>query len=182
MRAYQVGPLLEIPAAYASIPKHENEQALVLDLPSDIGFEYKDFYADLYDDPVAFQTQDPDLMPRLNVADARSTLISYRDVYHYNRDAFYQNWQTRHKMDIIGGVTGYFPVARLIFDRRIKDLPGEEALRWFRKNGIDYIVYHPEMLLPGEDNILPFLERSPLLRVVSADERMVAFAFVDAKD
>jgi len=91
---------------------------------------------------------------------------SGNNLFVYNREIIYMNWQTQHKQNITGGVNGYYPVSRVIIQKYIDSLPERNSFSSLSKLGVDYIVFHKTMLLPGEKNLLPQLNRSDCVEKV----------------
>ena len=179
MPAYQLGPLLKLPNEYAEFVKGKSG-SLILDLPSRLDMLYLNWDYARFNKPANFVWADRS-SPFLNAADRGTTALSYLPLYHYNREAIYMNWQTQHHQNIIGGVNGYYPVSRLIYDRWLEDLPDDHAIEWLRQQGVDFIVYHRNMLLPGETDIVPQLAQSPLLREVFSGKQITVFSFVNPR-
>jgi hypothetical protein len=177
LRPVKLGPHLEAPAEYMAFFADKHDK-LILDLPTGLGLRYDNFKHSVFHDPAAFIYREPG-QPQLSALDERMVSVSDRDIYHYNRDLLYMNWQTQHKQNIVGGANGYFPVSRLIFERWALDLPDERALLWLREQGVDYIAYHQEMVLPGDRPLLYYFENSPHLKLVVDGERSKIFEFVD---
>lgn len=173
--SYPLGPLLEIPSEYKKFMEGKRD-AIVLDLPSRFGMLYPNWDPALFSNPRAFVHADPSAPP-LTVLDRSSYSLSHLPLFNYSREFLYMNWQTQHKANIVGGANGYFPVSRLVYDRWLEDLPDERVLTWIYDQGVDYVVYHKHMLVPGEADMLPQLSQSPQLRVVFAGEQIVVFEF-----
>lgn len=176
--AYKLERRLTAPAEYAAYLAGR-PNALVLDLPTDFHFEYDNWSYAAFADARAFVAADPSRRP-LEVSDVSTVANSHADVFAYNRDMYYMNWQTQHRRNIVGGLNGYFPASRLIFDRFTKDLPSERALLWLRGQGVTHIAYHREMIIAGDPAVLYGLETSPLLRKVVDGERSQVFEFIAA--
>lgn len=119
------------------------EGDLILDLPSDIGLNFKK---------------------------------SGDELFGYNREIIYMNWQTEHKKNIIGGVNGYYPGSRVILQKYINELPGEKSLGILAKLGLDYIVFHKNMILPKEEYLLPSLENSDFLKKIIDTNEIAIFS------
>lgn len=177
LRAYPLGPLLTLPDEYATFVEGKTG-AVILDLPSRLDHLYLNWDPDVFQEPEEFVFADHSA-PVLIALDRGTTALSYLPLFHYTRDTIYMNWQTQHKQNIVGGVNGYLPVSRLIYDRWLEDLPGERAIEWLRGQGVDYIVFHPSMLLPGETDIRPQLANSPHLRQVYSGNQITVFSFVE---
>lgn len=177
--AYKLERRLSAPPEYAAYLAGRPD-ALVVDLPTDFHFEYDNWSYAAFADADAYVAADPNRRP-LKVADVSTVANSHADVFAYNRDMYYMNWQTQHNRNIVGGLNGYFPASRLIFDRWTKDLPSERALLWLRGQGVTHIAYHREMIIPGDPEVMYGLETSPLLRKVVDGDRSQVFEFVDPK-
>ena len=80
------------------------------------------------------------------------------DLYGWNRESLYMNWQTRHRFDIVNGVNGYFPAMRIEVQKIIDRLPDASAFQELRELGVDYIALHRELFLPGDGDLGPLIE------------------------
>lgn len=97
------------------------------------------------------------------------------DLYVFNRELVYMNWQTYHGNDIANGVNGYIPLERIEVQKLIAALPRDEAIEGLRDIGVDFIVFNKEMLLEGERSILLDLRRSPELECLLDGSSTVVF-------
>jgi hypothetical protein len=97
------------------------------------------------------------------------------DLYVFNRELIYLNWQTYHRQSIVNGVNGYIPRARIATQRLIAKLPGEEAIAGLARMGVGYIAYNKKLVLPGEADLLPGLQRASSLETVSDSETTAIF-------
>jgi hypothetical protein len=101
---------------------------------------------------------------------------SSKDLFEYNREAIYMNWQTQHHLNIVGGVNGYFPKTRMIVEKCIKRLPESDSIAELREMGIEYLVFHKTMVLQGEEGWLAALRKSNfILEEVFDNEQMTIF-------
>jgi len=82
------------------------------------------------------------------------------DLYVFNRELVYMNWQTYHGDTIVNGVSGYIPLSRIAVQKLIEALPADEAIAALARLGVDYIVFNRNLVLPGEPNLVPGLRRS----------------------
>ena len=112
-----------------------------------------------------------DLPSEIGIAFAKSEY----PLFQYNREIIYINWQTRHSQNIIGGVNGYYPRSRLEIQKEINAIPHPLALAKLARIGVDHIVFHKQMTLPGEGNILKGLDGSRYLVKVKEDEKTCVF-------
>jgi hypothetical protein len=85
------------------------------------------------------------------------------DIFEWNREAIYMNWQTYHRQNIFNGVNSYFPRSRFDVQRHIYRLPSPAAIRTLQEFGMEYIVFHKNLILHHTENILAQLKQSPLL-------------------
>ncbi len=102
-----------------------------------------------------------------------------RDLYPLNREIIYMNWQTHLRQNTFNGVNGYLPRSRVEAQRLIDRLPDDAALDGLLALAGDgtplYIAFHKDLVLPGEEALLPLLERSPRLRPVLRGETDLLF-------
>jgi hypothetical protein len=80
------------------------------------------------------------------------------------REQVYMFWQTFHKQNVING-SGYLPVSRVENQKLIDRIREPGALdSLILGNGLTYIVYHQNMLLPDEDpDMMQVLEKADSL-------------------
>jgi hypothetical protein len=100
---------------------------------------------------------------------------SAQDLYAFNRELIYMNWQTYHRQDIVNGVNGYIPHSRIQVQRLIATLPSESAIAGLRELGVRFIAFNKGMLLPGEPSLIPALRRSRMLIPVLESESTAVF-------
>lgn len=105
-------------------------------------------------------------------SDYRARLPQEGPIWTYSRDALYMNWQSYHKQIILGGINGYLPASRLVVDELSKNLPKKDAIDKLKEIGLEYLVFHKQLVLfPGE-NILNDLKGSTLLNVEFEDDEI----------
>ena len=118
--------------------------------------------------------------PELQVMNMGMFVDSWDDIFQYNREIIYTNWQNRHKIDSINGVNGYFPTPRMIFQYHINRLPDPESFMFLKKSGINFIVWHEFMKIKSDKMPLSELEKSPCLRKIAENgEGSVLFRLVN---
>jgi len=88
------------------------------------------------------------------------------DLYVFNRELIYLNWQTYHRQSIVNGVNGYIPRPRVAVQKLISRLPSEEAIAGLARMGVDYVAFNKTLVLPGEADLLPGLKRARSLESV----------------
>jgi len=102
-----------------------------------------------------------------------------QDLYPLNREIIYMNWQTYLRRNTMNGVNGYLPRSRVEAQRYIDGLPDDAALDGLLAlaggAGPLYIAFHRGLVLPGEEDLLPRLERAPRLRPVLRGDSAVLF-------
>lgn len=98
-----------------------------------------------------------------------------KDINPYNREFIYLNWQTQHRQNTVNGLNGYYPVARLEIQKAIDSFPEEIALKEAADFGIDYLVFHKNLTLHGEENLLQKLTDSPNLKLLMQTEVTAIF-------
>lgn len=86
----------------------------------------------------------------------------------FSREYIYMYWQSKHKQYCLNGAVAFFPPERLHNAMLTQNITEDNALEeLIRRNGIDYIVYHPELELPNEVSYLTFLQKSPQLKLIT---------------
>jgi hypothetical protein len=97
------------------------------------------------------------------------------DLYVFNRELIYMNWQTYTGQSIVNGVNGYIPRSRIEVQKLIARLPSEEAVAGLARMGVGFIAFNKDLLLPGEAAMLPALRRARSLEPVLDSEATVVF-------
>jgi hypothetical protein len=97
------------------------------------------------------------------------------DLYVFNRELIYMNWQAYHGQDIVNGVNGYIPLSRIAVQKLISRLPSDVAVAGLARMGVGFIAFNKGLLLPGEAALLPRLRRAASLETVLDTERTVVF-------
>lgn len=178
MQAYPVGRFVSLPPEYGIFANRE-KPAVVLDLPARLTMDYENWDETEFDRPDDHVRRDSG-RSRLRVSGGfRMFLDSHENLFEYNREIIYMNWQTRHWQHIVGGINGYFPTPRVIFQKKVMDLPKPPALQWLKRNGVTHLAFHKDMVLHGESGLLNGLRASPLLEPIVEGERMVVFRMND---
>jgi hypothetical protein len=98
-----------------------------------------------------------------------------KDINPYNREFIYLNWQTQHRQNTVNGLNGYYPAARLEIQKAIDQFPQPGALKEAADFGIDYLVFHKNLTLHGEENLLQQLTASPDLKILMQTEETAIF-------
>lgn len=65
----------------------------------------------------------------------------------YIDEIIYVLWQTNHQRNILGGVSGYYPLSRIETQGYADLLPSEEAFHYFRGLGVTHFVWHDSSFL-----------------------------------
>ena len=97
------------------------------------------------------------------------------DLYVFNRELIYVNWQTYHGQDIVNGVNGYIPKSRIALQKLIARLPNDMAIASLARLGVGYIAFNKTVALPGEAALLPRLRKAASLETVVDSESTVIF-------
>lgn len=94
----------------------------------------------------------------------------------FSREYIYMYWQSKHKQNCLNGAVAFFPPERLHNAKLTQHITEGNALdELIKENGIDYIVYHPELELPNEVSYLTFLRESPQLKLISDKNVFMVF-------
>jgi len=97
----------------------------------------------------------------------------------FSREYLYMYWQSKHRQHGLNGAVAFFSPQRLQNAALSASLPNTEALlTLIETNGIDYIVYHPRLVLFYETPYLDFLLASPQLVLVEANQYFHVFKVV----
>jgi hypothetical protein len=101
--------------------------------------------------------------------------VSGDDLFPYNREIIYMNWQTYHGQNIMGGVNGYYPRHRVELQPHIDGIPRLIPLANLALAGLTHLAYHKNMRLRGEPDLLPRLARSRFLTRLFDDDAIAVF-------
>lgn len=97
-------------------------------------------------------------------------------IFKYNRETIYMNQQTYHKQNILNGNNGYYPKSRLKIQEYIENIPSQAAFDSLLTVGLDYIVFHKNFVLEGEENELRILkEQEKYLKLEFEDNDIAIF-------
>lgn len=98
----------------------------------------------------------------------------------FSREYIYMYWQSKHKQQSLNGAVAFFPPQRLANAIMTEKMPDDDVLReLITANGIDYIVYHPGLELPGEVSSLDLLNNYVYLKRVAITETYQIFKVID---
>ncbi len=98
------------------------------------------------------------------------------DLYAFNRELIYMNWQTYHRQSIVNGVNGYIPLSRIELQKLIMALPGDAAISDLGKLGVQFLLVNKKMHLPGELPLARLLRESEKLVSIRESETTAVFA------
>jgi len=157
MISFDASYTVKTPEIYEKV-KNLNPQSVILDLPSHMEVEYPDWNDAVYN-PHNFIYKKKENKP-LEVDNLGMFVYSWDNIFEYNREIIYTNWQTNHKLNSINGVNGYFPTPRMIYQYHINRLPAVKSFSMLKKWGVDYIVWHNDMKIARDKLNLVDLERS----------------------
>jgi len=182
LKGYPVGQYVELPEEYRAFTDGA-KGSVILDLPSRFSVTYSNWNEEIFQEPSEFIYKKRKNQPGLLIDRGPQIFLeSHKNLFEYNRDIIYMNWQTKHKQNIVGGINGYFPTSRVIFQRKIMDLPKREALQWLKGQGVTHIVFHKDMVFAGEESLLDNLKGSPYITNIREGERLAVFTFVQEEN
>ncbi len=175
-KAFKYEGLYEPPAIYEQIRAENNNDTLILDLPSYFSLDYPNWTDSAFRNPEShiFKQEGKE---KIEIVNQGMFVSSWDDVFEYNREIIYLNWQTSHKLNTINGVNGYFPEPRLIYQYHINKLPDPDSLITLKNMGITHIVFHKKLRLKNELDYLDQLRQSTYLKIYQEDEETVLFKF-----
>ncbi len=92
-----------------------------------------------------------------------------KPINQFSREYIYMYWQSKHRQNTLNGAVAFFPPQRLANSKLTEKLPDAEALREVVfKNGVNYIVYHTRLELPGEVSVLNLLNQCDYLERIDS--------------
>jgi len=169
----------KVPEIYETLKQQNIKNPLILELPAEMDIEFKAEEMKKFKNPKDFVHKKSG-NPEFHVMNMGMFVDSWDDIFQYNREIIYTNWQNRHKIDSINGVNGYFPTPRMIFQYHINRLPDPESFMFLKKSGINFIVWHEFMEIKSDKMPLAELEKSPCLRKIAENsEGSVLFRLVN---
>ncbi|HSW61501.1 MAG TPA: hypothetical protein VLJ60_11930, partial [bacterium] len=180
MKGFDASVTDTVPMIYQYIEKTE-ENPLILELPSRMDVEYLNWDDAVFNDPSEFVLKKKG-RPRLKVENISMFVNSWDDIFQYNREIIYTNWQTSHKIDSVNGVNGYFPVPRMMYQYHIGRLPDRESFRMLKNWGVDYIVWHESMKISGDTLSLEILNDSSCLKKLNTAQQSSLFKLEECND
>lgn len=144
---YEYASLLEPSPSYAGFLREYGAQKkrIVLDLPSTVRF---------------LPSQSVDTANRL---------------WFFTREIIYMNWQTYHRQLIAGGANGYVSRKRMEVEDWTRRLPDPGALAELENLGVSLLVFHKNLVLFPDEDILTSLKESKHLKLVSETDREAIF-------
>jgi hypothetical protein len=152
------------------------QNEVFLHMPTNFNMRYVNWDSQVFADPADFVTKKPG-QPELKVAEVSMFNNSWDNLFEYNRELIYMNWQSIHRQSTVNGVNGYFSTARMIYHRRMLELPDPGAIRWLAEHGVTAIAYHKDMELADDLIKLDKLEGTPYLNKVHDGNRLAVFRF-----
>lgn len=171
----------KVPGIYETVKRQNIKRPLILELPAAMNIEFPEEKMRNFGNPRDFVTKN-EKNQQLEVNNIGMFVDSWDDIFQYNREIIYTNWQNRHKIDSVNGVNGYFPTPRMIFQYHINRLPDAESLMFFRKAGVHFVVWHEFMKIKADKLSLSSLESSPCLRKIAGNsEGSALFRILDCK-
>ena len=168
LKGFDASMTEKVPEIYETVKKQNIKRPLILELPAAMDIGFPDEKMSEFAKPGDFVTK-KESNPQLEVENIGMFVDSWDDLFQYNREIIYTNWQNRHKIDSVNGVNGYFPTPRMIFQYHINRLPDAESLRFFRKAGVHFVVWHEFMKIKADKLSLSSLEKSPCLRKIETN-------------
>ena len=145
-----------------------------------VPFPMRSFEAAAWAEPPAdylrfFSAQPPAVILNVPSGIGYGLAGSADDLYVFNRELVYMNWQTYHGHSIVNGVNGYIPRSRIAVQRLIARLPSDLAVAGLARMGVGFVAFNRGLLLPGEAALLARLRRAPTLEAVLDSESTVVF-------
>lgn len=142
---FEYRSLLEPPPAYVDFFRNASQRKILLDLPSSKLF--------LPNMPIRMEDR----------------------VWTYNREMIYMNWETFHHQIILNGINGYLPAEHMKLNEVIQQVPESKALNYLKSLGTNYLVFHKNLIIYPNEDILERLKKSPGLELVLEDGDLSIF-------
>lgn len=171
MKSFDAKYTEEIPDAYSYIHSLDHD-SLIVELPSSMNIEYLNWNDRTFNDPYNFILKNNE---QLKVDNLGMFVNSWDDLFEYNREIIYMNWQMSHKLDSVNGVNGYFPTPRIIWQYHIGKIPEPESLRILKEWGADYIIWNSSMELETDKLKVADLKKSNCLEEIFSNNGSYAF-------
>ena len=170
----------KVPEIYETVKQQNIRQPLILELPAEMSVKFDAEEMKKFKKPKDFIHKNKSgENTRLSVSDTGIFTDSWDDIFQYNREVIYTNWQNSHKIDSVNGLNGYFPTPRIIFQYYINTLPEPESFTLLRKSGINFIVWHEFMKTRTDTLSLDDLEKSPcLIKIAENSEGSTLFKLI----
>ncbi|MBR4490914.1 glycosyltransferase family 39 protein [bacterium] len=171
----------KVPEIYKTVKEQNIKRPLILELPAEMNIKFPEEKMKMFADPKDFVAKNS-FNPQLEVKNMGMFVDSWDDLFQYNREIIYTNWQNSHKTDSINGVNGYFPTPRMIFQYHINRLPDPGSFEFLRRSGVNFVVWHEFMKIKADSLSLSSLESSPCLRKIAENsEGSALFRILDCK-
>ncbi len=100
------------------------------------------------------------------------------DLFGFNRDVIYMNWQLEHKQHILNGVNSYIPTFRALFEKLVDETFYEgrtETFEQLRKYGVTHIVFHKNLVLEKDIGLENRVKAMPFLELVRHDDNTLIY-------
>ncbi len=166
LKGFDASVAEKVPEIYETLWQQNIKNPLILELPAEMNIEFDAEEMKKFKDPKDFVHKKSG-NPELHVMNMGMFVDSWDDIFQYNREIIYTNWQNRHKIDSINGVNGYFPTPRMIFQYHINSLPDPESFMFLKKSGVNFIVWNEFMKIKSDKLSLSELEKSPCLKKIA---------------
>ena len=178
MKSFDASYTEKVPEVYSFIGS-KDPNALIVELPSSMKIEYLNWDDKIFENPENYVMKNKN---SLKIDNLGMFVNSWDDLFEYNREIIYMNWQLRHKLNSVNGVNGYFPTPRIMWQYQISRLPEPEALNTMRKWGADYLIWNTSMKIGSDKLSLETLGNSPCLEKVYSNKGSSAFKIKECED
>ena len=172
----------KVPEIYEIIKNQNISHSLILELPARMDIEFK------VEEIVKIKNTKDFILknkttPEIHIFNRGVFRNSWDDIFQYNREVIYTNWQNRHKIDSINGINGYLPTPRIIFQYHINNLPDPKSFMFLWESGINFIVWNEFMKIKGDKITIEDLEKSPCVeKIAETAEGSILFRLLKCGD
>ena len=125
-----------------------------------------------------FQGQSGNVVLDLPSTDIAVVPFEDEDLFGFNRELIYMNWQLDHRQHILNGINGYTPSFRIYFESLTDRVFYEGDLNAFEKlrpYNLSHVVFHKDLVLAKDKGMEERLKAMPFLDLTLETPRLCIF-------
>ncbi|MBI9075432.1 MAG: hypothetical protein JEZ02_08495 [Desulfatibacillum sp.] len=130
--------------------------------------EYKEF----------FKGQTGNIILDLPSTDIAIVPFEDEELFGFNREMVYMNWQLEHRQHVLNGINGYVPSFRVYFESLTDRVFYEgdlEAFDKLRQYNLSHVVFHKDLVLKKDEGMEERLKAMPFLELLQETPRLCIF-------